>query len=168
MSTTTCAPTTRDVQSLLTGAEFDAVTRTVLRANPMMEAGLARRIVAEALKFVVAAATRPFSGSGLAPSRVVDEGWHALILHTQTYARLCQSLGGRFVHHVPQPPDPTRAPGILDRTTVAIEAAGFAVDRNLWISAADRTIVVAASCQHSGGRCEDAPCDEVSCESTQN
>lgn len=168
MSTTTTAPATRDARSLLSNTEFDAVTRTVLRGNPGMENPLARRIVLDALKFVATAATRRPAGPGLAPSRVVDEGWHALILHTQTYARLCDRLGGRFVHHVPQPPDPTRSPGILDRTTAAIEAAGFTVDVDLWMSAADRTVVVAAACQHSETNCTDCNCQEVSCESTEN
>ncbi|GAA3489683.1 hypothetical protein [Streptomyces cremeus] len=114
------------------------------------------------------AATDDLTGPGLAPSRVVDEGRHALILHTQTYARLCERLGGRFVHHVPQPPNPTRSQGILGRTTVAIEMAGFSVDRDLWIPAEDRTFVMAADCQHSETNCTDCNCSEVSCESTQN
>ncbi|MFJ2739053.1 hypothetical protein ACIO3O_05250 [Streptomyces sp. NPDC087440] len=170
MSTTACAPATRDARSPLVTTEFEAVTRTVLRANPGMEDGLAQRIVTEALKFVATAtaAARPRSGPGLAPSRVVDEGWHALILHTHTYARLCRSLGGRFVHYVPQPPDPTRAPGILSRTVAAIEAAGFTVDVDLWIPAEDRTFVVAADCQHSETNCTDCNCSEVSCQSGDN
>jgi hypothetical protein len=168
MSTTTLASATRDARSLLTEAEFDAVTRTVLLANPGMETTLARRIVLEALKFVATAATRDSAGPGLAPSRVADEGWHALILHTQTYARLCDRLGGRFVHHVPQAPDPSRAPGIIDRTTAAIAAAGFTVDAELWKGAEDRTIAVAADCQHSEQSCTDCNCSEVSCQSGPN
>lgn len=168
MSTTAVAPAARDARSLLSVTEFEAVTRTVLRANSGMGTALAQRIVLDAVKFVATAATRDLAGPGLAPSRVVDEGWHALILHTQTYARLCRDLGGRFVHHVPQPPDPARSPGILDGTTAAIKAAGFTVDVDLWTPAGDRTFAVAADCQHSETNCTDCNCSEVSCESTQN
>ncbi|RCG19801.1 hypothetical protein DTL70_24140 [Streptomyces diacarni] len=66
---------------------------------------VAERIVAEALAFV-AACTQPTS-RGLRPSRTVDEGWHALILHTRGYEGLCGRLG-RFIHHVPEPPRPGR------------------------------------------------------------
>jgi len=51
-----------------------------------VETDLAERIVAEGIKFVVAGGSNP--SHAMAPSRVVDEGWHALILHTQLYADL--------------------------------------------------------------------------------
>ncbi|WP_046494355.1 glycine-rich domain-containing protein [Streptomyces odonnellii] len=159
------APAIRDARSLLTDEEFAGVVSTVLRANPGMDNTLARRIVLEALKFVATSASRP--GFAPAPSRVVDEGWHALILHTRTYTRLCKSLGST-VHHVPQAPDADRAPGILERTQAAIVAAGFATDPELWLPAQDRSVTVAADCQHSPSPCEDHPCDAPSCESGPN
>lgn len=62
---------------------------------------------------------------GLAPSRIVDEGWHALLLHSAVYADLCASLGGAFVHHHPGY-DPTNYdPEILNRTRAAITAMGW-------------------------------------------
>jgi hypothetical protein len=88
----------RDPRDLLTADTFAGVAKTVLDNNPGMTAGLAERITAEAIKFVVAGAIHP--GVPLAPSRVVDEGWHALILHTRPYARLCTDHGP-FVHHSP-------------------------------------------------------------------
>lgn len=151
-------------QDLLTPEEHAAVVATVLRANPGMEEPLAARIVDQALAFVATAAT---TDHRMAPSRVVDEGWHALILHTRTYTRLCNSLG-RMVHHVPQPPDADRAPGVLDRTTEAIRGAGWPVDEDLWRPAADTAVAVAADCQHSPSRCEDHPCETPECDSTPN
>ncbi|WP_431979856.1 glycine-rich domain-containing protein [Streptomyces qinglanensis] len=134
---------------LLAGGQFTAVSRTVRTNNPGMTADVADRIVAEALAFV-AACSRPHSG-GLRPSRTVDEGWHALILHTKVYAALCNRLGG-FVHHVPEPPDPTRHDaGELDRTQQAIHAAGYRTDPLLWLPPTDVGIPVAASCEHSEG-----------------
>lgn len=35
------------------------------------------------------------------PSKMLDEAWHAFILHTREYAEYCSSRFGRFVHHVP-------------------------------------------------------------------
>jgi hypothetical protein len=86
---------------LLEQAEFDAVTFTVMDNNLGMARSLAERIVVEALAFVVTCARNP--KAPIAPSRTVDEGWHALVLHTAVYARLCDRLGV-FVHHYPERP----------------------------------------------------------------
>ncbi len=138
-----------DARDLLTPTEFAGVAATVLRNNRDMDPVVAERITAEALKFLAAAAHSP--GQGLRPSRIVDEGWHALILHTKVYANLCTQLGG-FIHHVPEPPDSTRYnPGALERTQGAISEAGFEPGPMLWLAPGDPSILVAASCQHSPG-----------------
>jgi len=130
----------------LTSDQFDGVVATVLDNNPGMERELAARIVAEGIKFVAAGAK--FPQLALAPSRVVDEGWHALILHTRLYQDLCAAYGA-FVHHSPGY-DPTfYDPEILDRTMAAIEQAGSAVEGALWAGPADERIPVAAKCQHA-------------------
>lgn len=91
---------------------------------------MASRILVDALAFLATAAK---SSQSLVPSRVVDEGWHALILHTGLYHGLCVRLGGGFIHHVPERPDPAnRSQGSIERTVDAIEAAGYTVDRDLW------------------------------------
>ncbi|NDY90386.1 hypothetical protein G3A44_04150 [Ideonella sp. TBM-1] len=43
------------------------------------------------------------SGRGVLsmPSQVVDDLWHAYILHTRAYARYCQQAFGGFLHHTP-------------------------------------------------------------------
>jgi hypothetical protein len=35
----------------------------------------------------------------------VDELWHTFITFTRDYARFCDEVAGRFIHHVPTPPD---------------------------------------------------------------
>lgn len=35
------------------------------------------------------------------PSRVVDEAWHAFILHTRGYESWCRSAFGKLLHHTP-------------------------------------------------------------------
>ncbi|MFE0875334.1 hypothetical protein ACFW4X_10700 [Streptomyces smyrnaeus] len=142
--------------------QFAAVTRTVRTNNPGMTVEIAERIVAEALAFV-AACSLPHS-RGLRPSRTVDEGWHALILHTKVYEALCAQLGC-FVHHVPEPPDPSRHDvGELDRTQQAIAAAGYRTDPLLWLPPTDATIPVAADCEH-GPPGEEGTCTD-SCSSS--
>ncbi|MEV7471002.1 hypothetical protein AB0O20_31515 [Streptomyces kronopolitis] len=90
-------------------------------ANPGMAGGMGQRIADEGLKFVVACAKAP--DAALAPSRVVDDGWHAIILHTKVYEELCASLGD-FVHHYPGYDPNNYDPLILVRTQGAIRAAG--------------------------------------------
>ncbi|MFF7198253.1 glycine-rich domain-containing protein [Streptomyces sp. NPDC008079] len=150
----------RDPRELISAEEFTAVSQTVQR-NSGLTVEVADRITAEALKFVAAAAQ--FPGQGMRPSRVVDEGWHALILHTYTYHLLCQRLGV-FVHHCPEAPDPTRYDkDALARTTGAVLAAGFEVDQELWRGPEDRSFQVAADCQHGPGGPEgtcNTPCTD--------
>ncbi|WP_406421100.1 hypothetical protein OH809_20200 [Streptomyces sp. NBC_00873] len=134
-------------RALITDRQFTGCRQTVLAANPEMNEELAGRILEEALKFV--AACSRYEAAGLAPSRIVDEGWHALILHTATYAELCKSLGG-FVHHFPGF-DPTNYdPEILDRTRKMIGHLGYEADPELWGPPSDELLVsVAAQCQHA-------------------
>lgn len=134
-------------RALLTDAQFNDVRATILDNNPGMEPDLAGRILTDALAFVATAARNP--RRGIAPSRVVDEGWHALILHTALYERLCQSLG-LFVHHLPERPDPARHnPATDERTIDLIRQTGYTVDLELWAGPEDNRIAVAAKCKHS-------------------
>ncbi|MFD5207750.1 glycine-rich domain-containing protein [Streptomyces anulatus] len=134
--------------ALLTPEGLEGVVATVVDNNPDMNEGTASRIVAEALKFVHAAAQ--FPTVRIAPSKVVDEGWHALILHTGLYAKLCQELG-HFVHHYPERPDPERYDEhVITRTLATIEQAGYAPDAELWTGPTKTLVGVAAQCQHTG------------------
>ncbi|WP_371646068.1 MULTISPECIES: hypothetical protein [unclassified Streptomyces] len=146
-ATATMTATRVNPRALLGDADFSAVMHTILDNNPGMEPGMAGRILVDALAYLATAAA---TSGGLAPSRVVDEGWHALILHTGLYQTLCARLGG-FIHHVPERPDPgRRSQASIERTIAAIEAAGYSVDRDLWRGPEDTMIPVAANCQHSG------------------
>ncbi|WP_328775353.1 hypothetical protein OHU17_05280 [Streptomyces goshikiensis] len=133
-------------RGLLSDAQFNSVRDTVLDNNPGMEPELASRILVDALAFLAAATVRSVP---LVPSRVVDEGWHALILHTVLYQELALRLG-QFIHHIPERPDPAnRSESSLTRTIDAISAAGYEVDMDLWRGPEDALVSVAASCQHS-------------------
>lgn len=143
--TTSALPT--EARALLNDAQFNDVLRTVLDNNPGMDITMASRIVVEGLKFVAAAAR--FPTVRIAPTREVDEGWHALILHTHMYADLTARLG-RFVHHYPERPDPTRHdPDVLTRTIALIEQTGYTPDAELWVGPQRSLVSVAANCSHT-------------------
>ena len=132
---------------MLTPADLAAVTATVLDNNPGMPEETAGRIVADALAFVATAAAHP--GEPIAPSRIVDEGWHALILHTAVYARLCEQLGW-FVHHYPERPDSARQTAdVLAHTDALMRAVGYEPDPELWTLPTRGRIPVAAKCGHA-------------------
>ncbi|MFI6011417.1 hypothetical protein ACIBAG_21800 [Streptomyces sp. NPDC051243] len=71
----------------------------------------------------------------MAPSQLVDPGWHTLILHTGWYADWCQQHFGYFLHH--QPNSKVRTRGLMTDVVAKIRAAGFEVDDRLWGTAAD-------------------------------
>ncbi|WP_405676942.1 hypothetical protein OG292_19990 [Streptomyces sp. NBC_01511] len=153
MSITSNEPVTQDARTLLTDEEFARVTATVIGSNQDMAESLAARIVEQAVAFVATCAR--FPDALIAPSPVVDEGWHALVLDTQLYAALGTSLGA-FVHHYPQRPEPSGyAPELTARTLATMEAAGFTPDLELWQGPADNEIVVAATTWHTPS--EDKP-----------
>ena len=141
-------PPTVIARMLITDAQFASCRKTVMDANPDMSEEMAGRIVEEALKFVAACSANP--RAGLAPSRIVDEGWHALLLHTAMYASLCEQLGGAFVHHLPGYGPENYDPAVLVRTRGKIAELGWAADPELWVAPSDESLVsVAAKCQHS-------------------
>lgn len=139
--------TASEVRTLFTAAEFDGVVATVKGNNPGMADGLAGRIVAEGPKFVAAAAQ--FRTVPISPARVVDEGWHAFILHTALYAELRGRLGG-FVHHYPETPETSRHDDdAIARTVAPIEEAGYALEMELWQGEKRELVTVAAPFWHT-------------------
>ncbi|WNF00438.1 hypothetical protein PS467_36500 [Streptomyces luomodiensis] len=132
--------------ALLVDDERTGVIKTVMDNNPGMAEAMAGRIVDEATKFVIAASCS--QGQNLTPSRVVDEGWHALILHTHLYHRLCARRGG-YVHHSPGYNPRNYDESILEHTKTRIGELGFSVDADLWGPPGSDPVVVAAQCQHT-------------------
>lgn len=144
MTTPTTLRTT--ARHLLSEEAFARVVHLVQRDNEGVDEDLATRITDEALKFVAAAATN--TGRHLRPSKTVDMGWHALILHTAVYRSLCSALG-RFVDHRPEGPETLRRDAsTLDLTMEAIREAGYEPDAYLWGPLAD-TEIHAGDCMHS-------------------
>lgn len=134
---------------LLTADEANRVAALVMRDNEGVEGQvLALNIVDEALKFLVACGKNQ-TGKALRPSRVVDMGWHALILHTELYMTVCSKAAGRMIHHRPEGPETLRRVATtLDNTTEAIRQAGYAPSDYLWGDRAE-TEVKGGDCMHS-------------------
>ncbi|WP_205521628.1 hypothetical protein [Streptomyces sp. S1D4-23] len=127
------------------------LTRRVMADHPEISEATAHRIVGQAAAFIAASGQQP--GQSLVPSKLVDYGWHAFILHTVDYAAFCQRIVGGFVHHVPTDEDeplPGGAAATRERTLTAIDTAGYAVDEELWPEAS-------AECTQCHAGCTDSP-----------
>jgi hypothetical protein len=142
-------------RSLISRELFDRLVRRIV-ADDKLDRDLAERITDQALAFLSACATN--TGEPLAPSELVDIGWHAFLLHTKDYAAFCDRIAGRFLHHVPTDENDPAASGeaahkTLVRTVTAIDAAGFATDPALW----PRSAVVAVACTGCHNGCHNDP-----------
>ncbi len=120
--------------------------------DEQVERQFAERIVDQALAFLVTCALNV--GEPLSPSELVDVGWHTFILHTHDYARFCDRIAGRFIHHVPTDTGDgagDSARPVRTRTIEAIKAAGYSVDMDLWLNQRND------SCTGCHGGCHDDP-----------
>jgi hypothetical protein len=123
----------RTGQSLVPAELFDRLTARIAKEQDTPRE-FAARIVDQTLAFLRACG-EPAAGP-LAPSELVDIGWHTFILYTTEYAEFCQRVVGHFVHHLPNDDgqgegDPMSA---ITRTRDAIQALGFELDTELWLA----------------------------------
>lgn len=133
---------TIDPVTLLNPELMNRLIHRVTTDHPEISADTARRIVGQAAAFVAASGLQP--GQSLAPSELVDHGWHAFILHTVDYAAFCQQVVGRFVHHVPTDEDeatPGGAAAARERTLAVIDAV-YSVYGAAWFT--DPTVLLPA------------------------
>lgn len=139
-----------DALALVAPEVADRLVRRITADHPDITRMTARRIVGQAAAFIAASGQQP--GQSLAPSKLVDYGWHAFILHTVDYAVFCQRVVGRFVHHVPTGEDeslPGGAQATRKRTLAAIAAAGYTIDDELWGATGE--------CSQCHAGCTDSP-----------
>ncbi|MEY2243186.1 hypothetical protein AB8A21_09620 [Streptomyces sp. BF23-18] len=141
---------TTDPMTLLSPEVAERLTSRVTTDHPEISVDTARRIVGQAAAFIATSGREP--GQNLAPSTLVDYGWHAFILHTVDYTAFCELFAGRFVHHVPtddgdEVTEETRQG--RERTLAAITAAGYTIDRELWPDLAE--------CSQCHAGCSDSP-----------
>jgi anti-sigma regulatory factor (Ser/Thr protein kinase) len=125
---TSAAATARE---LITPGLFSKLTYRVM-ADGGHDQDIAKRIVEQALAFLVACARYP--DGHLSPSETVDAGWHAFILHTADYAEFCNRIAGRFIHHRPDGPgEAASEQQAIGATIAAMRDAGLTVDPDLWV-----------------------------------
>ncbi|MTE19350.1 hypothetical protein F0L17_09460 [Streptomyces sp. TRM43335] len=122
----------------MAGAEtFDRLARRIATEYPAFDRPFAESIAGQTVAFLVASA---HADEPPAPSKPVDLGWHEFITDTRAYIEFSDRIAGRYPHHVPEPLDEAEhgdAQAARARTVAAIEAAGFAVDAELWPDVAD-------------------------------
>jgi hypothetical protein len=143
-------------RKLVTSSLFDRLAHRIV-TEEQLPRDLAERIVEQALAFLAACARN--TGAPVAPSELVDIGWHTFILHTRDYANFCDRIAGRFLHHVPTEDGERAATGeaahaTLMRTVAAIERAGYAVDPALWPAVSGKCNVNCSQCKNG---CSDDP-----------
>src|SRR3954447_23969374 len=69
-----------------------------------LPAEVAREHERELKRYLTLCALYPDSAFGMAGP--VDELWHTFITFTLDYARFCDQVAGRFIHHVPATGEP--------------------------------------------------------------
>lgn len=129
MSTITVGPTPgRDLVS----AELFELLVNRVALDDGYDPDVAVRVVDQALAFLGACAVN--RNCPLSPSGMVDSGWHAFLLHTRDYHAFGDRVAGCFIHHVPTgaPGSCVEAAAAMRRSVLAIAAAGYLVDADLW------------------------------------
>jgi hypothetical protein len=118
-------------RSLVSDELFDRLVRRII-ADEHVEQRLAERIVDQTLAFLHACAKTP--ETPLRPSKAVDIGWHAFVMHTGAYAEFCDRVAGRFIHHEPDEFEPpAHARTTLAPTVNTMRLLGLAV----WVSSSE-------------------------------
>jgi hypothetical protein len=150
MTVTTAQPTRHDPETLVPAALFTKLVARVER-DAKVDRERAERIMRQALAFLLACARNP--ETPLAPSREVDHGWHAFILHTREYADFCAQVAGEFIHHAPEDPDADRARAAArtEMTAEVIRRTGLPVDEELWPSGGAACSSKCERCCSGGG-----------------
>lgn len=140
-------PAVTDPKGLISPDLFDRLVARIVREE-RMSAEEADRVLVQALTFLKACALNP--DAGLAPSQIVDVGWHTFILYTRDYAEFCHRVAGRFIHHTPSDERHIDGRAASIRATVAtMKHSGLRVDHRLWPTAGD--------CSQCYQGCHDSP-----------
>jgi uncharacterized membrane protein YgcG len=105
--------------------KFPAVVKRISRENRVRQKTAAKWLH-EAIKFLDAVAD---AKDPIAPSKKVDEAWHAFILHTNQYMSWCEGRYGRYIHHVPMDKPDRKA---YARSYSTMRSRYGDLDRHVW------------------------------------
>ncbi|WEV26752.1 hypothetical protein OYE22_17265 [Streptomyces sp. 71268] len=140
-----------DARTLLPAELRETLAQNVRVKFPQMTEEYAHRGVGQMLAFLAAGA---HSDTPLSPSPLVDDFWHAFLLHTKAYQEFCAHTLGKFVHHQPGFLDKEEHGGgkaLRAQTMEAITAIGFVVDAEFWPE------LDIADCSQCHANCHNSP-----------
>lgn len=102
-----------------------------------------------------------------APSSEVDEVWHAHILHTALYAKQCEYLFGRFIHHNPTDPEESvekkENTSYLNTLKYYKEVFGEEAHPKIWPQLKKSKVIGCDTADCCGGMNKAAGCDTSDC-----
>ncbi|MFI8927460.1 glycine-rich domain-containing protein [Streptomyces sp. NPDC053474] len=150
MTTTIQERATVDARRLISSELRATLVAAVRGKSPVLTEEKAERGVGQMLAFVAASAR---SDKTLSPSPLVDDFWHAFLLHTKAYQDFCEQTFGRFVHHQPGFLDKSEHGGkaLRERTVDVITLAGYELDMEFWPE------LNLADCTQCHAGCSDSP-----------
>lgn len=140
-----------DARTLLSMQMREIVISNMIDRFPRLTEEKADRGVGQMLAFLAACA---HSERPLSPSPLVDDFWHAFLLHTKAYREFCEENFGRFLDHQPGYLDPEEHGGgkvLRGRTLDAITLAGYEIDMEFWPE------LDLAECSQCHANCSDSP-----------
>jgi hypothetical protein len=125
----------RSVREVVPTELWDKQVALLKRDYPY-DSVMAARVLGQGYAYLLTAMAHRGEKLGLAPSTLVDNGVHTIILDTVAYAQLCDRFNaGHFLHHVPEVA--FKHDGSVMATAHRITADGWEVDLPLWTDAAD-------------------------------
>lgn len=126
---TVIAPVELRHRALVSTTTFERVSKRISKDHGFTPE-IAEQILDAALGFLMACKDAKMS---LAPSELVDVGWHTFLLYTPEYMKFCHEHIGHFVHHVPNddPTKPSQAGGSLS-TVEYMRSHSIPFDEVLW------------------------------------
>lgn len=151
MATTSQTPPATEATALLGQEMRGILVANMLDKFPEMTAEFAHRGVGQMLAFLAAGVSSP---APVSPSPMVDDFWHAFLLHTKAYREFCASRLGKFVDHQPGFLDKEEHGGgkaLRARTVEAITTCGYIVDLEFWPE------LDIADCSQCHANCHNSP-----------
>jgi hypothetical protein len=118
---------------------------------PQLTDEKADRGVGQMLAFLAAC---DYADKPLSPSPLVDDFWHAFLLHTKAYRQFCGENFNRFLDHQPgylAPEEHGGGKALRARTVDAITLAGYEIDMEFWPE------LDLAECSQCHANCSDSP-----------
>lgn len=140
-----------DARTLISTELRETLVDNMRAKFPQLTEEKAARGVGQMLAFLAACA---YSEKPLSPSPLVDDFWHAFLLHTKAYREFCEENFGRFLDHQPGYLDPEEHGGgkvLRARTVDAITLAGYEIDMEFWPE------LDLAECSQCHANCSDSP-----------